>query len=205
MSSGAFSERNSSICSFFHIWEKLLHIPEFFCISQMQEHIPPDYMSCPEQLYVLALQLCGEFITCFSILRIDWNIWGNLQGHSRKYHLECYLDAQTMWHCHRLFLLLLGFKYIWQLGAGTSLPGILAAKIGSHVTLTDINDKPEVFFLLILYIYLSFKCPVFWFLVMVHQIYGITLEKLGNTWAFYGRFFEWQILEHIAAQNSTEN
>ncbi|KAH7292085.1 hypothetical protein KP509_29G051100 [Ceratopteris richardii] len=48
-------------------------------------------------------------------------------------------------------------EYIWQhrtlfrgaqvleLGAGTALPGILAAKLGAHVTLTDLENNSEVF------------------------------------------------------------
>lgn len=48
-------------------------------------------------------------------------------------------------------------EYVWQqkdrffrsnvveLGAGTALPGIVAAKVGAFVTLTDRNDKPKVF------------------------------------------------------------
>lgn len=48
-------------------------------------------------------------------------------------------------------------EYVWQqknrflgaqvveLGAGTALPGIVAAKIGAHVTLTDLDNKPKVF------------------------------------------------------------
>ncbi|XP_052196013.1 uncharacterized protein LOC127803651 isoform X2 [Diospyros lotus] len=47
-------------------------------------------------------------------------------------------------------------EYVWQqrsrfsgisvleLGAGTSLPGLVAAKVGSDVTLTDASDRPEV-------------------------------------------------------------
>lgn len=34
-------------------------------------------------------------------------------------------------------------KNILEIGAGTSLPGILAAKIGSHVTLTDSALLPK--------------------------------------------------------------
>jgi hypothetical protein len=36
------------------------------------------------------------------------------------------------------------FIYVWQLGAGTSLPGLVAAKVGAHVTLTDIAHNTEV-------------------------------------------------------------
>ncbi|XP_024016095.1 methyltransferase-like protein 23 isoform X2 [Eutrema salsugineum] len=47
-------------------------------------------------------------------------------------------------------------EYVWQqrsrfresaileLGAGTSLPGLVAAKVGANVTLTDDSSKPEV-------------------------------------------------------------
>ncbi|KAF5934584.1 hypothetical protein HYC85_030755, partial [Camellia sinensis] len=47
-------------------------------------------------------------------------------------------------------------EYVWQqrsrfsgvsvieLGAGTSLPGLVAAKVGSDVTLTDDSNRPEV-------------------------------------------------------------
>ncbi|PSS36571.1 Methyltransferase-like protein [Actinidia chinensis var. chinensis] len=42
-------------------------------------------------------------------------------------------------------------EYVWQqrlrfssLGAGTSLPGLVAAKLGSDVTLTDDTNRPEV-------------------------------------------------------------
>ncbi|KAL6993398.1 hypothetical protein U1Q18_011514 [Sarracenia purpurea var. burkii] len=46
-------------------------------------------------------------------------------------------------------------EYVWQqrlrfsgvsvveLGSGTSLPGLVAAKVGSHVTLTDDSNRPE--------------------------------------------------------------
>ncbi|XP_028110940.1 methyltransferase-like protein 23 isoform X2 [Camellia sinensis] len=34
--------------------------------------------------------------------------------------------------------------HILQLGAGTSLPGLVAAKVGSDVTLTDDSNRPEV-------------------------------------------------------------
>lgn len=34
--------------------------------------------------------------------------------------------------------------YGLQLGAGTSLPGLVAAKVGAHVTLTDIAHNTEV-------------------------------------------------------------
>lgn len=33
---------------------------------------------------------------------------------------------------------------VLQLGAGTSLPGLVAAKVGSNVTLTDDSDRVEV-------------------------------------------------------------
>eukprot|EP00250_Pteridium_aquilinum_P033750 c620_g1_i2 orf=341-976(-) len=48
-------------------------------------------------------------------------------------------------------------EYVWQqknrflgtqvleLGAGTALPGIIAAKVGGHVILTDLDIKPKVF------------------------------------------------------------
>ncbi|KAG9442809.1 hypothetical protein H6P81_018663 [Aristolochia fimbriata] len=47
-------------------------------------------------------------------------------------------------------------EYVWQqrlrfagvnvleLGAGTSLPGLVSARVGSHVTLSDSSDRPEV-------------------------------------------------------------
>ncbi|KAF6147397.1 hypothetical protein GIB67_041217 [Kingdonia uniflora] len=33
---------------------------------------------------------------------------------------------------------------MWGLGAGTSLPGLVAAKVGSDVTLTDVSRRTEV-------------------------------------------------------------
>lgn len=37
--------------------------------------------------------------------------------------------------------------YDFQLGAGTSLPGLVAAKVGADVTLTDIAHNTEVKFI----------------------------------------------------------
>ncbi|KAK9285853.1 hypothetical protein L1049_025054 [Liquidambar formosana] len=53
-----------------------------------------------------------------------------------------------VWHCSIVLA-----EYVWQqrkrfsgtnvveLGAGTSLPGLVAAKVGSHVTLTDDSKR----------------------------------------------------------------
>ena len=36
--------------------------------------------------------------------------------------------------------------WVLQLGAGTSLPGLVAAKVGADVTITDHSDRLEVYF-----------------------------------------------------------
>ena len=52
-----------------------------------------------------------------------------------------------------------------QLGAGTSLPGLVAAKVGAHVTLTDDLNRVEVLALLPYSFYLfrkGFKLTKIW-------------------------------------------
>ncbi|XP_047339998.1 probable methyltransferase-like protein 23 [Impatiens glandulifera] len=61
-----------------------------------------------------------------------------------------------VWPCSIVTLHIVLAEYVWQqrsrfsganvveLGAGTSLPGLVAAKVGSIVTLTDASDKLEV-------------------------------------------------------------
>ncbi|CAI0392801.1 unnamed protein product [Linum tenue] len=48
--------------------------------------------------------------------------------------------AEYVWQQQRRFS---GARVV-ELGAGTSLPGLVAAKLGSHVTLTDDANRPEV-------------------------------------------------------------
>ncbi|CAL1361112.1 unnamed protein product [Linum trigynum] len=48
--------------------------------------------------------------------------------------------AEYVWQQQRRF----SGARVLELGAGTSLPGLVAAKLGSHVTLTDDANRPEV-------------------------------------------------------------
>ena len=79
-----------------------------------------------------------------ALLVVTVDILQQLDGHYGLFLWPCARAlAHYIWR-HRTRLNLKAESHVLELGAGTGLPGILAAKLGARVVLTDAGDRSDV-------------------------------------------------------------
>lgn len=61
---------------------------------------------------------------------------------SKGWQCGMYMRLLVIGQCYWLSLYYSITVFLYQLGAGTAIPGLVAAKCGAHVTLTDREDNP---------------------------------------------------------------